>query len=98
MISSRKGKRAPPAIVTGSARAAASETTPRIPIHETSRICGHGGMGSRRRNAGLRSRGITVMRGTQTSRTPMAAALMRAPCQSKVRGEPGSPASRIAPS
>ena len=35
---------------------------------------------------------------TQTSRTAMAAALIRAPCQSSVPGAPGSPASRMAPS
>ena len=53
MISARNGNGAPDAVVTGRARAAASETMPRIPIHDNSSTHGHGGIGSRARSARL---------------------------------------------
>ncbi len=37
----------------GIASAAASDTTPRTPVKETTKVCCHGGNGSRRRTAGM---------------------------------------------
>jgi hypothetical protein len=42
MIRSRSGKGAPASVVRGSARAAASETAPRIPDHEMTNECDSG--------------------------------------------------------
>ena len=79
MISSRKGNAAPDAVVSGSPRAAARETIPRMPVQATRNTTGHGGIGSRRRSAGLSARGITAASGTQTSRITTATALITAP-------------------
>jgi hypothetical protein len=79
MISSRKGNGAPDAVVSGSPKAAARDTIPRMPVQATTNTTGHGGSGSRRRSAGLTARGITAASGTQTSRIAIATALITAP-------------------
>jgi len=81
MIASRYGNGVPPATVTGSARAVASVTIPRMLVHATTAaIFGVGGVSSRRTRA-LRTYGAYAAIGTQTSRTTIATAPSRKPAR-----------------
>jgi len=78
-IRSRPGKGSPASVVTGTARAAASDTAPRMPAQATSvRACQ---VPRRARWAGRRSRArtITVMPKTQANRVAITTALTAAP-------------------
>ena len=57
MISSRSGNAPPPSIVSGTAKAAARVTAPRMPVHATSSVFCHGGYGSSPRNFGTGTAG-----------------------------------------
>ena len=69
---------------------------PRMPVHASRKTADHGGKGSRRLSAGLRSRGSTAASGTQTRRIPIATALITAPYRTTRAGLSPRPASRIA--
>jgi hypothetical protein len=79
MIRSRPGNGRPSANVSGSASAAASDTTPRIPLQLMIAIACHGGMGSRWRRFLLNHRGIHVAGKTHNGRTTITTALTTTP-------------------
>ena len=98
MISDRKGKGAPEPVVSGSAKAAAKVTMPRMPVQEMRNSPFHGGMGSRARKEALSHRGIRAARGTQRNRTTIAVALTMRPANRTEPYCPAGTASRRAPS
>ncbi len=61
----------PLAKVRGKAKAAASDTTPRMPLQATTEIACQGGIGSRARSRLLNKRGNQVAGKTQTGRMSM---------------------------
>ena len=79
MISARKGKGCPAAVVIGNANAAANVTIPRIPVQPIRKREDQDGIGSRTRNEGISSRGSIAAKGTHPKRTTMAVPLTSAP-------------------
>ncbi len=90
--SARYGSGDPSADANGRARAAASETMPRSPVHAIRAIDPRGGIGSRARTLGTK-RGTIVAKGTHTSRVTIAAPAISSPWTARRGSSPAGTAS-----